>query len=227
MEESGQESQAPSAQNTNQAMPKTDKPNVELFVMSYCPYGLQMEKAYLPVMDLLKGKADMDVKFVSYAMHGQKEVEENTLQYCIQKEQNAKFTAYLSCFAASGDSASCLSSSGVNANALNTCVTRTNNQFGIMKKFNDQSTWLSGQYPVYPIHERLNSDYNVQGSPTLVINGQDVEVGRSPEAVKQAICAGFNNPPAECEQGLGNYAYVPSFGTAFDTGAGGAAGCAT
>src|SRR3989338_8353212 len=72
-------------------IPKSDRPKVELFVMADCPYGLQMEKAYIPAWDLLKKKADIDVKFVSYAMHGKKEVDENTRQYCIQKEQDGKY----------------------------------------------------------------------------------------------------------------------------------------
>src|SRR5690348_2174093 len=29
-------------------LPKSDKPNVELFVMSQCPYGIEMEKALIP-----------------------------------------------------------------------------------------------------------------------------------------------------------------------------------
>ena len=41
------------------AVTKSDRPKVELFVMSYCPYGLQMEKAYLPAWNLLKNNGIM------------------------------------------------------------------------------------------------------------------------------------------------------------------------
>ena len=211
-------------------VPKSDRPKIELFVMSYCPYGLQMEKAYAPAWDLLKNKADIDVKFVSYAMHGLKEVEENTRQYCIEKNQNNKYIAYLQCFTASGDATSCLASVGISANALQSCINDTNAQFGIMAKYNNQSTWLSGQYPLYPIHDALNQKYGVQGSPTLVINGVQANVGRTPEAVKQAICAAFNNPPSECGQALSAVAFVPGFGASQQTGGAapaGGAGCGT
>lgn len=211
-------------------VPKSDRPKIELFVMSYCPYGLQMEKAYAPAWDLLKNKADIDVKFVSYAMHGLKEVEENTRQYCIQKNQSIKYIAYLKCFTASGDAASCLSSVGISADSLKGCVDDTNKQFGIMAKYNDQSTWLSGQYPLYPIHDALNQKYGVQGSPTLVINGVQANVGRTPEAVKQAICAAFNKPPSECGQALSTVAFVPGFGATQQAGGSapaGGAGCGT
>jgi hypothetical protein len=40
-------------------VPKTDKPVVELFVMAFCPYGVQAEKAMAPVVDLLGKKADI------------------------------------------------------------------------------------------------------------------------------------------------------------------------
>lgn len=208
---------APSNQDAPAAPPvvtKADKPKVELFVMSYCPFGLQMEKAYLPVMDLLKGKAEMDIKFVSYAMHELKEVEENTRQYCIEKDQNSLYPAYLKCFTASGDFKSCVGSVGVNQSRMNSCVAEANKQFGIMDQYNNKSKWLSGRFPVYPIHEDLNQKYGVQGSPTLIINGSPAEVSRSPESVKQAVCASFTNPPAECQQTLSTAPTSPGFGTA-------------
>lgn len=192
---------------------KSDKPVVELFVMSYCPYGLQMEKAYLPVWELLKDKADFSLKFVSYAMHGQKELEENTRQYCIQNEQADKFIPYLKCFTGKDDYKACLASAGVNQGKMNTCVTAADKKFGTMVKFNDKATWLNGNYPVYPVDGDLNEKYGVQGSPTLIINGAEAQAGRTPEAVKQAICASFNNAPAECAKALSTFAVVAGFGT--------------
>lgn len=208
---------APTEDNTpTPTVTKTARPKVELFVMSYCPYGLQTQKGMIPAWELLKNKADINVKFVSYAMHGEKEVLENTRQYCIEKQGQDKYLGYLKCFAAAGDSAGCLTSAGINQASLNSCTKSTDNQFGITKLFNDQTKWLSGRYPVYPIHEALNTKYGVQGSPTLVINGQAVDAGRSPDALKKVICAAFTNPPAECNQELSKYSYVPSFG--MDTG---------
>ncbi|OGH68429.1 MAG: hypothetical protein A3I29_04685 [Candidatus Magasanikbacteria bacterium RIFCSPLOWO2_02_FULL_44_11] len=210
-------------------VPKSDKPKVELFVMSYCPYGLQMEKAYLPAWDLLKKKADIDLKFVSYAMHGEKEVVENTVQYCIQSEQNDKFQNYLKCFTGSGNTESCQTSAGISKSKLNSCVATTNKKYAILDKLKDQSTWLSGQFPIYPIHEGLNDQYGVQGSPTLVINGTEVQIARTPESVKNAICAAFNDVPAECGQTLSNSSFDPGFGTSVSLNAGGAVapGCGT
>jgi len=77
-----------------QCMDKKDVPEVELFVMSHCPYGTQMEKGILPVVELLGDKIDFKIRFVYYAMHGEKEVNEEARQYCIQKEQKDKFISY-------------------------------------------------------------------------------------------------------------------------------------
>ena len=210
----------PSAQidpSTEQAqpplnLPKSDKPQVELFVMSKCPYGLQMEKALIPAYDLLKKKADISIKFVSYAMHGKEEVDENTRQYCAQQQNKDKYFSYLKCYATSEDSAACLKSSGLNESNINSCVDKTNKKFNILDKFNDQSTWLSGQYPLYPVDQDLNDKYGVQGSPTLVINGVQAEANRTPDAIKSAICSSFNNPPVECGQTLTLSSPQPGFG---------------
>lgn len=219
------DNQAP-AQNAPVAnAPKSDRPAVELFVMSYCPYGLQMEKAYLPAMELLKNKADISVKFVSYAMHDLKELEENTRQYCIQSEQSDKFIPYLKCFTGKDDYKACLATAGVNEGKMNACVGATNQKYGIITKYNDQSTWLNGRFPVYPIHQDLNTQYGVQGSPTLVINGAQSEAGRTPEAVKQAICAAFNSPPSECQKTLDTAAPAPGFGATTGGNANAQAGC--
>lgn len=207
------------AQPAGSAVPKAVRPKVELFVMSYCPYGLQMEKAFLPAMTLLQKKADLSVKFVYYAMHGKKEVDENTRQYCIQQEQPAKYASYLQCFFAAGQNdgneahyADCLGKVNIDQKALVGCVNKTDQQFAITAKFNDQTSWLSGQFPLYPIHNDLNQSYGVQGSPTLIVNGVQAQSARTPEAVKQTICAAFQNPPAECGQTLATTAYVPGFG---------------
>lgn len=189
---------APPAPN----VPKADKPTVELFVMSYCPYGLQMEKAYVPAAKLLAGKADLSVKWVDYAMHGLKEVQENLRQYCIQKEQGGKYLDYLSCFVASTNTTACQQQAGIDSAKLQTCYDAADKQFGLTASYNNQSSWLSGQFPQFNIDKALNDKYSVQGSPTLVINGQEVSSSRSSEAVKQAICAAFNTPPTECQTAL-------------------------
>lgn len=196
-----------------QQIPKKDKPEAHAFVMSYCPYGLQFLKAYIPVMELLGSKADLQVNFVPYAMHGKKELDENTRMYCIQKEQQDKFVKYLRCFVQSGDSTKCITEAGVDKTKLESCINSTDKQFNITGLYNDQSTWSGGSYPQYPVEATLASKYDVGGSPTFVLNDVTINVNRAPEAIKQAICSAFKTPPTECGQTLSTNTESPGIGT--------------
>ncbi len=209
------------------AIPKADKPSVELFVMSHCPYGLQSQKALAPAWDLLGKEANISTKFVSYIMHEAIEKDDNNVQYCIQKEQNDKYVDFLKCFTANGNTKSCLSAAKINEGKLNNCINSADKQFAINQTFNNQATWLSGRFPLYNVHKDLNEKYGVQGSPTLVINGVIANADRSPEGMKQAICAGFKNPPKECQQTLSTAQASPGFGTQTAGNATANAGCAT
>jgi len=215
-------------QTTAQEAPKSDKVDVKLFVMSYCPYGLQAEKMYLPVYNLLKGKATMGIYFVNYIMHEKKEIDENLTQYCIQKNENGKYATYLSCFVKDGNSSKCLTEANINTSTLNSCVSATDSKYGVTTGYNDKTTWVSGQFPKFNVNDDLNQKYGVQGSPTIVINDTVIEVGnRSPENFKQVVCGAFDTPPAECSQTLSTDAASPGLGeatTANTTAAAG--GCA-
>jgi len=195
--------QAQNSSSTSVEVPKSDNPDVKLFVMSYCPYGLQAQKMYLPVYDLLKDKANMGVYFVDYAMHEKKEIDENLTQYCIQKEEKEKYAGYLNCFVASGDSGKCLSQAGIDQEKTASCISATDQEFNVTALYNDKSTWMSGQYPKFNVNADLNQQYGVQGSPTIVINDTVVDVSpRSPEKFKEVVCQAFNSAPAECSQTL-------------------------
>jgi len=200
---------------------KTDKPTVELFVMSYCPYGTQIEKGMLPVLETLGNKIDFQLKFCSYAMHGEKELAENLLQYCIQKEQPTKLNAYLKCFLENSQSATCLDTAGVNKSAAKSCVTKTDNQFQVMANYTNKVGY-QGSFPGFNVNKSDNDKYSVGGSPTLIINGQDIQSGRDSASLLKTICSAFNNPPKECSTTLSSAAPSAGFGSG-TAAAGGAA----
>jgi glutaredoxin len=198
-------------QEPETTVPKADVPVVELFVMSHCPYGTQIEKGILPVLELFGDKIDFELKFVYYAMHGEKELQEQMKQYCIQKEMPNQFTEYLSCFLKEGDTTTCLDEVGIDTDALTTCVADVNDEFNIMADFNDQSTWV-GNFPSFTVHLEDNQKYNVGGSPTLVVNGVSVPSGRSPAALQAVICSAFSTEPEECATALSTTTPGPGFG---------------
>lgn len=191
---------------------KSTKPIVELFVMSHCPYGTQMEKAMLPVAKLLDDKIDFEIKFVNYAMHGEKEVEEQLRQYCIQKEQNEKYISYLECFLKDGESETCLTSEEIDEGMLGTCFLDSDAEYGIYDSLNDKSTWTSGRFPSFAIYEEDCSEYDIAGSPNLVINGTKVSVMRSQSAILDTICSTFIEQPEECNTRLLDTSESPGFG---------------
>ena len=192
---------------------KSDKPTVELFVMSHCPFGTQAEKWIIPVVNLLKGKINFHVKFVDYSMHGKSEIDENTLQYCIQKEEPKKYIPYLTCFLEKWDTQGCEKKVWLDMKKENACIKNADKEFNITKNYNDQSSWVSGRFPRYEVNEAWNKKYGVQWSPTLVINWVVVQPqDRSPESYLKLICSAFKNPPAECKKQISTKPYDPGFG---------------
>jgi hypothetical protein len=205
-------------------LPKTDKPVVELFVMSQCPYGTQIEKGILPVVELLGKKMDFQLKFVDYAMHGEVELKEQMSQYCINETQPDKFYPYLKCFLVAGDTASCLTSTGINQAKVDSCVKTTDSKYKITENFKNKVGY-QGSYPGFDIHKADNTKYAVGGSPTLVINGKTVQSGRDPQTLLSTICAAFSEQPEECKTALSSDTPSAGFGTGTSASSG-AAACA-
>jgi hypothetical protein len=208
--------QQPAAEETQQVNKKVAKPTVELFVMSQCPYGTQIEKGILPVVAALGKKIDFQVKFCDYSMHGQTELNEQMNQYCIQKNEPQNFQTYLKCYLGSNgqptDAANCVKTSKINAAKLASCVSATDKTYKITSSFNDKSTWVNGQFPQFNISKAENDKYGVQGSPTLVINGEKISSARDAASLLKTICSGFDKQPAECQVKLSSDAPSAGFG---------------
>lgn len=203
---------AAAAEAAAAAMVKSDKPVVEAFVMSHCPFGTQIEKGLLPVMKLLGDKADIQIKFVNYAMHADKEVWEQANQYCIAEEQNEKFIPYLECFLGSDGSetagAGCMTDTGVDTAQIATCVAAADEEF----QFTENLANKEGRFPKFLTHDAENIAYGVQGSPTLIVNGAKANSGRDSASLLKTICAAFNEAPAECDTELSNASPSAGFG---------------
>ena len=177
----------------SQQVSKSDKPKVELFVMTYCPYGTQAEKGIIPALNLLGDKIDGKIRFVHYFMHGDKEEQETYTQLCIREEQAGSYLSYLECFLEDGNSSRCLSKAGIDPAKLSLC------EQGKAKGY-------------YASDSALSNSYGVQGSPTLIINGQEASSGRSSSALLSAICSAFNNEPSECNEKVSGDEPAPGFG---------------
>ena len=152
------------------------------------------------------------MKFVYYVMHGMTEVDEQLLQYCIQKDYNEKYIDYLSTFLEDGNTSRSLGVVGLTQEELSACITVTDEQHQVTELFNDESTWLSGRFPLFNVYKLDNERYEVGGSPTLVINGETVSASRDSASLLKAICEGFVDKPTECSAVLSGETPSPGFG---------------
>jgi len=208
-QETAQQNQPPLQEISN----KTEKPVVELFVMSFCPYGTQMEKAILPAINALGEAVDFQLKFVDYAMHGKPELDEQLSEYCIQKNEPDKFIHYLECFLEDSDTRRCVEETKLNADKLDSCINSTDVEFKVSASFEDKSTWKSGTFPIFPIYQEDNEKYGIKGSPSLVINEESLQVSsRTPNVLLKSICSAFIDAPKECNQELSTEVPTPGFG---------------
>ncbi len=194
-------------QNSQKDAQKSDKPVVEAFIFSYCPYGLQFEKALFPVYDLLKNKADFRVVAIG-AMHGEYERIETLRQISIEQLYNKdKLFAYLKEFDMNNDISSC--------SGDESCLDKY--LPSIYKKLSIDKTkvenYMKSDAPkVYDEQNARANELGIGGSPTFVINGVQVQVDRSPDAIKKAICNSFTTPPEECSKTLSTSPANPGFG---------------
>jgi hypothetical protein len=200
---------------------KSDKPSVELFVMSYCPYGTQAQKGILPAVSALGDKIDFKLKFVDYIMHDKKEIDENLRQFCIGEEDPQKLSEYLTCFlkAGEGTEESCMASASVSKEKVSTCMASADKEFDVTKNYEDKDSWRGGRFPVFGVHSQENEAYGVKGSPALVINKTKVESARDSESYLKTICSAFEEAPEECQMKLSSASPTPGFGEGAVSGA--------
>jgi len=197
-----------------QEVVKSDKPNVELFIMSHCPFGTQAMKGIVPAVRALGDTIDFNLRFVNYAMHGEKEVRQEMDMYCIREEQEDKLLDYLECFLGSesgseAEGKACLKKVGVDEAKLNTCVEAANVEFDTDKNLADKSS----RFPKVLMDNALNEEYGIRGSPTLVVNGVQVSSGRDAQSYLDSACSAFTEVPELCGTvSVSNASPSPGFG---------------
>lgn len=183
-------------------MSKSDKPLLEAFIVSECPFGLQMQR----IMADIIGKAPDAQKFMKAryigsvsnnaisSMHGEEEAQENLRQICIREEQANKYWSYVGCYMKEGKSSECLKSSSIDQEKVNSCMKDPNRGVAYAQEDFDLADKMS-----------------ISGSPTIYMNGKivsefdfatDTIDGRSPEALKNMLCCAFKSKPIFCSQEL-------------------------
>ena len=87
------------------------KPTLELFVMSYCPFGVQAEEKIIPIVKQFGDKIDFKLRFIAHekqapspkditpftSLHGYPEIAENIRQLLIAQEFPDHYLDYILC----------------------------------------------------------------------------------------------------------------------------------
>ncbi|MFH0832653.1 MAG: thioredoxin domain-containing protein [Candidatus Aenigmatarchaeota archaeon] len=185
-----------------QEIEKKEKAEVNLYVMAFCPYGVQAEEAMKPVADLLKGKADIKVRFIAnvggdtvdsvQSLHGAPEAKEDLRQLCIMKYYPDKYWEYVADINKNGYPVY------RDATAFDAAWKNATKKLGINATKIEACAFSKEGLDLLKADEALTNQYGVSGSPTLIINGVKYSGGRDAESFKKAICSGFVTEPTEC-----------------------------
>ena len=196
----------PAAAAATPAPVRSARPAVDMYVMSFCPYGTQAEKVMSPVVKLLGSKADIRIRYITSvtgttvdsidSLHGAAEAKEDLTQVCINKYYPDKFWAYLDAF-----DDTCYPS-WQNTAALETCRKNTTASLA----FDDTRIATCSQGPegiaLLKADEAAAATVSATASPMLFVNGVEYSGARTPEAFKEAICNSFDTVPSECSTAL-------------------------
>jgi len=184
----------PSSQNSNsQEITKADVPKAELFIWSYCPYGVTALAPFAEVAKLFGDKVDFKV-VLYYDGHGEHETQQNKIQECIQKYEKDKYWDYAIGFAEDIYS-ECGSTRDVACNLDKS--TELMNSLGI-----DSTAILScvesEGTDLFQAASARAKELGVTGSPSFVLNDILLNLARDAESYKDAACQSFNDVPEEC-----------------------------
>ena len=201
---------------TTPAPVKSARPVVDLYVMSFCPYGTQAETVMGPVVDLLASKADIRIRYITTisgstidsidSLHGPSEAKEDLQQICINKYYPEKFWSYVKTF-----NEQCYPS-WQNATALASCRKNTSLSLSLDSAKIDSCAQGSEGISLLKADETAAGKAGATASPMLFINGVQYSGARTPEAYKQAICNSFETAPAECSTVLSSASATGSTG---------------
>ena len=192
---------------TNQAYVGATKDSVKLdvYVMAFCPYGVMMEDAAIPVKKDLGDRLDLNIHFIASgdgttfnSLHGAMEAAEDMRQLCVKKHYPDKYFDYVSCvdknyndyYAANQktcvstgcDYQGCEAAQNISNDTIDTCMT------------GDEGKQLM------TADIAIGAGLGVSGSPTSYLDGKDVSktLPRSVDQLKAAICL-YLNDKTGCE----------------------------
>jgi hypothetical protein len=184
---------AKGASTTRVAREVAQPAKLEFFIMSKCPYGVQVEKAIAPVLDTLGDNIDFHVAYIGQkqgdqlnSMHGPGEVTGDIAQLCARDVAPDKYFKMIAC--QDNDPGhvdtnweSCGKQAGIDTGAVKACMDSKGSQL-LAASFDEAS------------------QRGASGSPTMFLNGKPYEGGRKSADFERAICNSFTGAkPSACQ----------------------------
>jgi hypothetical protein len=170
-------------------------PTLELFVMSQCPYGVEVVNAAAEVKKQLGSGFALDIQYIGdgkagglRSMHGETEVKGDLVQVCAMKHAPDKALDLMVCQnknmrQVATNWKECAGEVGIDADTLAACMDGDEGQ-----------TLLAASFD-------LARKRGADGSPTIFLDGKPYEGGRRPRDFVRAICGASKkgSEPAACK----------------------------
>lgn len=169
-------------------------PKLELFVMSQCPYGVEVVDAAAAAHTMLGGAVNIDIGFIGdgepgnlQSMHGPSEVTGNLAQVCAIDIAPDRYLDLMTCQnenmrEVATNWRDCAKKAGIDADDLASCVEGDRGQELLAAEFD------------------LAKERGADGSPTIFLDGEPYQGGRKPRDFMKAVCAATKgDKPEACK----------------------------
>ncbi len=169
-------------------------PTLEMYVMSQCPYGVQVLNAVAPVKQQLGDALNLKIGYIGngtpgnfQSLHGQPEVKGDIAQLCAAKQAPKNYLDLIVCQnknprAVDTNWKECAGQTGIDAAALEACVNGDEGQQLLAASFAEAQ------------------QKGAQGSPTMFLDGKPYDGGRKTRDFLKAACnATTGDQPEACK----------------------------
>lgn len=164
-----------------------EKPAVfEMYIMSQCPYGVQVVNAIAPVVEKLGPNMELKINYIGNktpdgklsSMHGDDEVKGDMIELCAMKYYPNNYLKFFVCMnknyrEIAKNWESCAKENGLNPSKLKSCFEGNEGKELLSKSFDE------------------SNKKGARGSPTMFLNGQPYNGGRKESNFLKAICDTF------------------------------------
>jgi hypothetical protein len=170
-----------------------EKVRIDFYVMSWCPYGMQVVNSMGPVLKELGQSVDFRMFFIGTksksgklsSLHGQGELEEDLRQVCAMKYYSDAYLYmdYIICRNGNIRSAkweSCAQKNGMDVQTLRECSEGAQGQELLSESI------------------RASKAMKATGSPTMYIDGKRYNGNRGPLDFKAALCEAMDTKAQAC-----------------------------